>query len=107
MGWPKGRPRFKKNPNAGRKKGSQNKRTLEIGAACIKLAPEMLQRLRELAHNKVDLGTAKSAAALILSYAYGKPKEQVTVTGAGDGPLRFTLALGDHTLGNGHTDNGA
>lgn len=91
----------------GRKKGTKNKRTLEIGKACTALAPMAMQRLQAIALQTKDLATAASACKLILAYAYGKPRERVEVTGAGDGPLRFTLSLGDTTLGNGHDHDGA
>jgi hypothetical protein len=88
-GRPAGKPK-----TGGRGKGVRNKRSLEIGQACMKAAPEALERLKALMRSN-DPHTAKGACALILAYAYGKPRERVEMTGPNNGPLRFTLALGD------------
>lgn len=90
---PTGRPKgFPKS--GGRRKGIKNKRTLEIGQACMAAAPEALKRLKMLMRCD-DPNTARAACALVLAYAYGKPRERVEVTGSNNGPLRFTLALGE------------
>lgn len=95
----------KRGRRGGRQKGTKNVRTLEIGKACMAIAPKAIVRLTQLMYCE-DLATAKAACTLILAYAYGRPRERVEVTGAGQGPVRFTLALGDIALANGHSHNG-
>lgn len=78
----------------GRKKGTPNKSTAEIKTLCMGLVPESMERLRQLVRNP-DGQIAGRAIALVLSYAFGKPRETIAHVGLNDGPVRFTLSLGE------------
>jgi hypothetical protein len=74
----------------GRPKGAQNKTTVEVRAAAQKLVEDAAYRA-EL-KTRLKEGKAPHMETLLWYYAYGKPKEQMEVTGE-DGS-----ALGPITL---------
>lgn len=76
----------------GRTAGTPNKATVEVRALCQRLLSD-----REYQNNlraRLTAGDLPPAVeAMLWHYAYGKPKERVEVTGAENGPMRFTLKL--------------
>ena len=92
-----------KRPGAGRRKGSQNKRTTELGAKLSELAQahteNALRVLVDVAMNGSNDGARVSAASAILDRAYGKPKQSVDLEATVD--VNKTLA--DFYGGNGNT----
>ena len=76
----------KGDPRAGRRKGVQNKATVEIREfARSILESEPYQR--SLARRIADGTLAPGIEALIYHYAYGKPKETHEHTGTDGGPI--------------------
>jgi hypothetical protein len=54
---------------------------LDVKAKCIDLAPEMVDRLKQIALSDYDsMGPSVKAAEIIIAYAEGKPTERLEVT---------------------------
>jgi hypothetical protein len=82
----KGEPRPAK---AGRRAGTPNKTTQEVGQFCREVleTPEFRQKWREY-FTKTPLHRMEpKLLALTFAYAYGRPCERVELTGAESGPL--------------------
>jgi len=90
MAFRKGEPR---PPNSGRKKGSRNKATLEIKAACRALLedPEYLASRRE----RILAGDAPHLESLLYGYAYGKPASRLELSHEFDSDLTITIDDGE------------
>ena len=105
MAWPKGAPRA---PTTGRKKGTKNRKTVAVSAmreslltghATPLLIHEWTRAILEdpAVHIRLyrELVTSEPLSVALLnflaSYAYGRPKEQVAITGAEGGPLQIII----------------
>ncbi len=78
-GKPKGLPK-----TGGRRKGTKNRRTVEVEAVLRPLVPAAKRRLKALMESEDDK-VAYSAAMGILSYVYGRPIDRQQVSGAPNG----------------------
>ncbi len=87
-GKPKGLPK-----TGGRKKGTKNRRTIEVEEALRPLVPAAKRRLKALLAADDDK-VAYSAAMGILSYVYGRPIDRQQVSGAPNGEP-ITLSTGE------------
>ena len=89
MPWPKGKPRPSTH-RVGRKAGIPNKSTLEVREWTQKILEDPVGQARLLA--SFQNGTISDIRlTLLMHYAYGKPKEQIAVTGAEGGPLQIIM----------------
>jgi len=84
-----------KRPGAGRKPGSKNKTTTEVGLRLAEMAaeytPQALQTLAEIMQDKDATATARVAAAnSILDRAHGKPVPVAPDPGTIEPPAPFT-----------------
>ena len=76
----------KKIPGSGRPKGTPNVVAADIKAACLKLAPEMVEELRYLALNSKHEQTRVAAAREILDRGLGRPAQ--AFVGTDEGPVQ-------------------
>lgn len=88
MAWPKGKPR---PAGAGRKKGTLNKRTVEIQERSRELleSEEYQNSLLE----RVVAGKATHMEPILHYYAYGKPPETVRMGGENGGPVGIKVTV--------------
>jgi hypothetical protein len=82
----KGKPR---PPTAGRRTGTPNKSTQEVGQFCREVieSPAFQKQWREYFTTRPLYRMEPKLLALAFAYAYGKPRERVELTGAESGPL--------------------
>lgn len=94
----RGRP-FEKGhkPLGGRKKGVPNNATLEFKEFWGEFFKS--EDYRVSLQSRIVRGEAQQMERYIAEMVYGKPKEQIELSG---GPVKFTLNLGDY--GNGRRD---
>lgn len=82
---------------AGRKKGTQNKSTQSVGQFCrdVLETTEFQEKWRDYFRTTPLRAMEPKLLALAFAYAYGKPRERVESTGAGDCTLepRVTFYL--------------
>jgi hypothetical protein len=88
----KGQPRPAK---AGRRVGTPNKSTQEVGQFCREVleTPEFRQKWREYFLKTPLHRMEPKLLALCFSYAYGKPREHIELTGAEGGPLEPQVTI--------------
>ena len=87
---PQQNDRHGKPKTGGRKKGVENKRTLDLKAVAQKHARSAIATLKRILMDTNETGSTRvSAARELLDRGYGKPLAQVAHTGANDGPIKF------------------
>jgi hypothetical protein len=79
------------DPRAGRPKGSQNKTTNEVRDAARAIVDDPVYR--EALKLRVIAGTAPHMETLLFHYAYGKPRDVLSLEGTNGEPLVFSLNL--------------
>src|SRR3989442_14678755 len=80
----KARGRKKGTPKTGgRRKGTPNKATVEVKAACRHLTDDPAYR-RSLAKRLLQGNAAPGVECMLWHYAYGKPKEEISLTAGED-----------------------
>lgn len=72
----------KGNKTGGRRKGTPNRITREIGELARVHAPSAIKELARLAKSAESESARVSAIGMLLDRAYGKPKQAVQHTGA-------------------------
>lgn len=70
---------------AGRVKGTPNKRTADIREYCVKFATD--PEYRENVRTRIMRGKAPHIEQLIWRYAFGDPKQSITLSGPDGGPV--------------------
>jgi hypothetical protein len=88
----KGKPFKKGDPRAGRPKGSQNKATVEVREAARSFVEDPIYR--ESLKARLQSGDlAPAVESMLWHYAYGKPKEQVELSGPDGGAVVSAVKL--------------
>ena len=80
---------------AGRKKGTQNKSTQSVGQFCrdVLETTEFQEKWRDYFKTTPLRLMEPKLLALAFAYAYGKPRERVESTGAGNGTFQSNVSF--------------
>ena len=87
MGYPKGKG---KSPGSGRKKGSRNKRTVDVEAYARRIVED--PEVQAMMLKQAQQGTLPAPLMQMLyAYSFGKAVDRVEVSGDQDKPLRVVI----------------
>jgi|SRR6185369_2351481 len=83
-----GKPFKPGDGRAGRRPGSLNKATIEVKEACREIVESPAYR-RNLKLRAAKGELSPPVEVMLWAYAYGKPKEQIELSGPNGGPIRI------------------
>jgi hypothetical protein len=78
-----------KREGAGRKKGAQNKVTIELAEAAREYMPQALETLRHVCEKGQSEAARVAAACALLDRAYGRPKQALEHAGKDGGSIQL------------------